>query len=41
MLSICGNEWNPERVSNIKPCINKYKWKGVNYPSKIDNCKMS
>ena len=27
---------NPERVSNIKPFINKYNWKGINYPSKID-----
>ena len=25
-------KWNPERVSNIKPFINKYKWKGINYP---------
>ena len=24
----CGNiKWNPERVSNIKPFINKYNWK--------------
>ena len=30
---------NPERVSNIKPFINKYKWKGINYPSKIDDWK--
>ena len=27
---------NPERVSNIKPFINKYNWEGINYPSKID-----
>ena len=33
MFSICGNgciklrrnKWNPERVPNIKPFINKYK----------------
>ena len=25
-------KWNPERVSNIKPFINKYNWKGINYP---------
>ena len=31
--------WNPERVSNIKPFINKYNWKGMNYPSKIDDWK--
>ena len=30
---------HPERVSNIKPFINKYKWKGINYPSKIDDWK--
>ena len=42
MFSIRGNscikyeeiKWNPERVSNIKPYINKYNWKGINYPSK-------
>ena len=27
-------KWNPERISNIKPFINKYNWKGINYPSK-------
>ena len=31
--------WNLERVSNIKPSINKYKWKIINYPSKIDDWK--
>ena len=47
MFSIRGNscikyeeiKWNPERVSNIKPYINKYNWKGINYPSKIDDWK--
>ena len=28
-----------QAVSNIKPFINKYNWKGINYPSKIDNWK--
>ena len=32
-------ESNLKRVSNIKPFINKYNWKGINYPSKIDNWK--
>ena len=32
-------KWNPERVSNIKPFINKYEWNGINYPSKIDYWK--
>ena len=30
---------HPERVSNIKLFINKYKWKGINIPSKIDDWK--
>ena len=30
---------NLERVSNIKPFMNKYNWKGINYPSKIDDWK--
>ena len=29
-------ESHSERVSNIKPFINKYSWKGINYPSEID-----
>ena len=29
-----------ERVSNVKPFINKYNWKGINYPSKIDDWKI-
>ena len=29
-----------KRVSNIKPFINKYKWKVIDYPSKIDDWKM-
>ena len=31
--------WNPERVSNIKPFINKYNWKEINYSSKMDDQK--
>ena len=31
---------NPESVSNIKPFINKYNWKGINYLSKIEDWKM-
>ena len=30
---------NPERVSNIKPFINSYNQKRINYPSKIGNWK--
>ena len=26
---------NPQRISNIKPCIDKYNWKEVNFPSII------
>ena len=32
-------EWNPDRVSNIKPFINEYNWKGINYPTKIEDWK--
>ena len=32
-------ESHPERFSNIKPFINKYSWKGINYPSKIGDWK--
>ena len=30
---------HPEGVSNIKPFINKYNWKGTNYPSKTNDWK--
>ena len=33
------NKRHPERVSNIKPFINKYNWQGINCPSKIDDWK--
>ena len=32
-------ESHPERVSNIKLPINKYKWKRMNCPSKTDDWK--
>ena len=32
-------KWNPARVSNIKPFINKCNWKGINHPSKTDDWK--
>ena len=32
-------KYRPERVSNIKPFINKYNWEGINYPSKLDDWK--
>ena len=32
-------ESHPEKVSNIKLFISKYNWKGINYPSKIDDWK--
>ena len=31
---------DPQRISKIKPFINKCKWRGINYPSKIDDRKM-
>ena len=47
MFLICGNialkygeiESPQERVSNIKPFLNKHKWNGINYPWKIDDWK--
>ena len=32
-------ESDPENVSNIKLFVNKYKWKGIKHPSKIDDWK--
>ena len=32
-------ESHPERVTNSKPFINKYKWKEKEYSSKIDDWK--
>ena len=28
-----------ERIIKIKPFINKYKWKGINFPSEKDDSK--
>ena len=30
---------DPQRISKIKPFINKCKWRGINYPSKTDDRK--
>ena len=30
---------DPQRILEIKPFINKCNWKGINYPSKIDDWK--
>ena len=38
-LSYGETESHPERVSNIKTFINKYNWKGINYPSITDDWK--
>ena len=32
-------ESHPERVSNVKPFLNKYDWKGIYHPSKIDDLR--
>ena len=32
-------KWNSDGVSNIKPFVNEYKGKGINFPSKIDDWK--
>ena len=31
-------ESHPERVSYVKPFINKPNWEGINCPSKLDDC---
>ena len=28
---------HPERFSNVKPFVNKYNWKGINYLYEIDD----
>ena len=38
-LNYRETESHPERVSNITPFINKCNWKGINYPSKINDWK--
>ena len=38
-LSYGEIESHPERVSNVKPFVNKYNWRGINYPSRIDDWK--
>ena len=30
---------DPQKVSNIKPFINKCNWEGMNYPSKTEDWK--
>ena len=32
-------ENNPERISNIKPFIDKYNWKGIDFPAGIKDWK--
>ena len=30
---------DPQRITKIKPFINKYNWEGINYPSEKDDWK--
>ena len=30
---------NPQRISNIKPHIDKYNWKDINFPAGIKDSK--
>ena len=32
-------ENHPERISNIKPFIDKYNWKGIDFPAGIKDWK--
>ena len=36
-LNFDGIKKDPQGVSNIKPLINKYNWKGINYLSKMED----
>ena len=38
-LNYKETESHPERVSNIKPLMNKYNQEGINHPSKTDDWK--
>ena len=33
------NENHPERISNIKPFIDQYNWKGIDFPAGIKDWK--
>ena len=33
------NENNPERISNIKPFVNNYDWKGIDFPAGVKDWK--
>ena len=47
MFSVCNNcsiesskiENHPERISNIKPFIDQYNWKGIDFPAGIKDWK--
>ena len=32
-LNYQTNETHPERISKLKPYINKYNWEGINFPA--------
>ena len=31
---------DPQRITRIKPLINKHNWEGINFPSEKDNWKI-
>ena len=33
MLNYRTNETHPERISKLKPYINKYNWEGIHFPA--------
>ena len=33
MLNYQTIETHPERISKLKPYINKYNWEGINFPA--------
>ena len=32
-LNYHNSETHPEKISKLKPCINKYNWEGTNFPA--------
>ena len=38
-LSHKGTGKNPERITKLKYFVNKYNWKGINYPLEKDDWK--
>ena len=38
-LNYQTSEKNPQRISKLKPYINKYNWQGINFPAGSKECQ--